>query len=101
MADRFLSDRHSGNNEAAWSELTQPFREHLNRTQWETAAATKTRQHGDVEPKFNGCSFEGRAYVCDYTLVYKDGFSEDNKLWVVRTANDKWAISGSIVKHRR
>jgi len=64
------------------------------RTAWQSSAEKRLLETGGCsEHKFSYCkSSQQDVYVCEYTLLYKDGSRARNDLWVVKEDNGRWAI---------
>jgi hypothetical protein len=94
VADRFLEERDSGNYDAAWNEFTTSLHNRDSRTTWQSASEKRLRDTGGCdEHKFSYCkSSQPGTYICEYTLLYKDGSRGRNDLWVVKEDNGRWAI---------
>ena len=94
VADRFLEERDSGNYDAAWNEFTASLHNRDSRTTWQNASQKRLVDTGGCsEHKFSYCkSSQPGVYVCEYTLLYKDGSRARNDLWVVKEDNGRWAI---------
>lgn len=99
VADRFLKERNSGNLDAAWGEYSQSFRDRLNEAQWKQNVQAARLRRGSVKTQFNGCNPDREErYICDYTLVSANGFSETDRLTMAKQSDNTWAISGASAK---
>jgi hypothetical protein len=99
VAERFLSERDSGNYDAAWNEYTTSFHNRQNRDVWQKDQAKRETETGGVsQHTFKVCkSSEPDVYVCEYTLVYKDGSQARSDLWLVKNDKGGWAVDKGTV----
>lgn len=95
VADRFLSERETGNLDAAWAEFADTAQKKTDKAKWIKAQAEI--QTGHVTNRFNGCTPAGNGYYCDYTLV-AGGESLANQIWLIRNREGGWSISRSELK---
>jgi hypothetical protein len=103
VGDRFLSERDSGNYDAAWNEYTASFHDRENRNVWQKDIEKRFAKVGGVAGHtFKLCkSSDPNVYVCEYTLLYKDGSQAQNDLWVVKSEAGGWAIDkGTFVEKK-
>jgi hypothetical protein len=103
VGDRYLNERDSGNYDAAWNEYTASFHDRENRNVWQRDIEKRATKTGGVsQHNFKLCkSSETDVYVCEYTLLYKDGSQAQNDLWVVKDDKGGWAIDkGTIVEKK-
>jgi hypothetical protein len=100
VAERFLNERDSGNYDAAWNEYTTSFHDREKRTVWQKDWEKRVTTTGGVsQHTLKFCkSSDSNVYICEYTLLYKDGSQAQNDLWVVKDDKGGWAIDkGTIV----
>jgi len=100
VADRFLSERETGNLDAAWAEFADTAQKKTDKAKWIKAQAEI--QTGHVTNKFNGCTPAGNGYYCDYTLLTGQGVaggeSLANQIWLIRNREGGWSVSRSELK---
>jgi TIR domain-containing protein len=103
VAERFLNERDSGNYDDAWNEYTASFHNRENRNVWQRDLEKRAANTGGIsQHTFKVCkSSETGVYVCEYTLLYKNGSQAQNDLWVVKSDKGGWAIDkGTIVEKK-
>jgi hypothetical protein len=103
VAERYLNERDSGNYDAAWNEYTTSFHDREKRTVWQKDFEKRIAKTGGIsQHTFKDCkSSEQDVYVCEYTLLYKDGSQGQNDLWVVKNDKGGWGIDkGTFVEKK-
>jgi hypothetical protein len=94
VADRFLTERETGQAEAAWADFADTVQSHQDKPKW-LATQAALLKHGHITNKFNGCTVAGNGFYCDYTMAAADGATGQDKIWLIRDRDSNWKISRS------
>jgi hypothetical protein len=94
VADRFLTERETGQADAAWSEFADTVQSHQDKAKW-LATQAGLQKHGHITNKFNGCTVAGNGFYCDYAMEGADKATGQDKIWLIRDRDGNWKISRS------
>ncbi len=97
VAKRFLSERDSGDFDAAWNEYSPVFRGSEKKAGWEKNIRTTFGPHGQPQTDFQVCKHDGGGFVCEYTLRFPDGATANQKLWLEKQGDSSWAIARGTI----
>ncbi len=93
-AERWLSERNSGNLEAAWNEFTPARKAQASQQAWSRTVKREFAEYGEPTGwNLHGCSSDGQSrYMCDYAASYANGKSASIRIVVTEQAPGAWAV---------
>ncbi len=101
VAKRFLSERDSGDFNAAWNEYSPVYRGTEKKAGWEKNIRTTFGPHGQPQADLQVCKHDGADFVCEYTLRFPDGATANQKLWLEKQGDSSWAIAHGTMTQPR
>lgn len=93
-AERWLSERNSGNLDAAWNEFTPARKREGSQQVWSRNVKREFAEYGNPTGwKLHGCSTDGgNRYLCDYAASYNNGKSANVRVVVTEQTPGTWRV---------